>query len=215
MSTAQYDAVGIGATPPAVGLAVVGTATGNLAVIQQTGTAGHALTATLSAAGGKSQAAINAVSANPAFSAVEITGCETAHGTLKIAHKGYADGSDANAAAISLDLKTTTGTGTRCQGIYITSTTDTLPYGDPIKVRYNSLDHFVVKGGGGGGGIVGVGIPIGHAPAGVLEVAQSSTAPPLALTNSAAGKTVLLSVDDAGNLVATMPSGAQRIVAAA
>jgi len=75
--------------------------------------------------GGTNNAALNVVSQNTAFSAAEITGHETGHGTLKISHVngGPAATSDANAAAISIDLQAGTAPGTAAQGIFLKSTT--------------------------------------------------------------------------------------------
>jgi hypothetical protein len=71
----------------------------------------------LAADGGTNNAALNLVSKNTAFSAVEVTGHEASHGTLKISHvnAGPSPTSDANAAAISIE-------GTAAQGIFLKST---------------------------------------------------------------------------------------------
>ena len=212
LGTAQYDALGVGTPPSTAGIQVQGSLAGALVSIKQLASTGHALVAYLAATAGSSQAAINIISANPQFSAAEITGCETAHGTLKIAHEGYADGSDANAAAVSLDLQTPGGTGTRAQGIYITSSTDQFPYGDPIKVRYNRQDWFVVKGADGGGNAVVINGAVGHVPAAMVDIGQAGASPAIAIRGP--DGTVALSVDASGNLVATMPSGAVRTIAA-
>jgi hypothetical protein len=182
-------------------LSVIGnTAAGQLVYMEQDGSTDHVLTLNLVGTGGTSQAALNAVSANSSFSCVEITGVETGRGSLKIAHKGYADGSDANAAAISIDLQTVSGgvTGTAAQGIFITSTTDSAPSGSAIVVRYNSLDQFVVKS----SGRVGIGnIAIGHTPAGTLEIAQIDTSTfGLAMTAIASGTDMVNLKDSGGNL---------------
>ena len=60
----------------------------------------------LAADGGANNAALNIVSANAAFSACEVSGHESSHGTLKISHvnPGPGPGSDENAAALSIDL---------------------------------------------------------------------------------------------------------------
>lgn len=79
----------------------------------------------LAADGGANNAGLNVVSANTAFSACEVSGHETAHGTLKISHvnPGPDPLSDANAAAISIDLQAGEGGGTAAQGIFLKSTT--------------------------------------------------------------------------------------------
>src|SRR5215469_15979204 len=61
----------------------------------------------LAADGGANNAGLNVVSGNTAFSACEVSGHETAHGTLKISHvnPGPDLNSDANAAALSIDLQ--------------------------------------------------------------------------------------------------------------
>src|SRR6185437_5189577 len=150
------------------------TNAGQLAFIKQTGSTDHAATIYLAGTGGTTQAALNVISDNSSFSCFEVAGTETGRGTVKITHKGYANGSDASAAGISVDLQTTSGgsTGTAAQGLFITSTTDTAPGGNAVTVRYNSLDQFVVKS----TGRVAIGnISIGHTPAGQVEIAQMDT----------------------------------------
>ena len=75
--------------------------------------------------GGANNAGLNVVSANTAFSACEVSGHETGHGTLKISHvnPGPEPSSDANAAAISIDLQAGKAGGTAAQGIFLKSTT--------------------------------------------------------------------------------------------
>ena len=215
--SAQFDALGVGTPPLAAGVQIAGSLDGALASVQQQGTGGHALAVVLAAAGGPSQSALNAVSKNPASSAAQVTGCETAHGTVKIAHVGYADGSDANAAALSIDLKTGSGTGTRAQGVYITSTTDAAPGGNALNIRYNRLDWFVVKGGnsGAGQGVVGIGVPIGHIPSGMLEIDQKDAGTPaLYLRAPGGGPGMSLYLDPSGNLMARTAAGSVRTVVA-
>jgi len=79
----------------------------------------------LAADGGTNNASLNVVSANSAFSACEVSGHETGHGTLKISHvnPGPNPESDANAAAISIDLQAGKAGGTAAQGIFLKSTT--------------------------------------------------------------------------------------------
>jgi Hyaluronidase protein (HylP) len=85
----------------------------------------HVAVFNLAADGGTNNAGLNVVSANSAFSACEVSGHETAHGTLKISHvnPGPNAKSDANAAAISIDLQAGKATGTAAQGIFVKSTT--------------------------------------------------------------------------------------------
>ena len=78
------------------------------------------------AADGGGNAGLNVVSANTAFSACEVSGHETGHGTLKVSHvnPGHDPTLDANAAAISIDLQASmAGGGTAAQGIFLKSTT--------------------------------------------------------------------------------------------
>jgi Hyaluronidase protein (HylP) len=170
---------------------------------EQDSSTDHCVTVNLAGTGGATQAALNVVSANSAFSAMELAGTETAHGTLKITHKGYASGSDSGAAAISIDQQTTVGgsTGTASQGLFITSTTDSIPGGDAIDVRYNGLDWFVVKGSvSAGQGIVGIGVATGHVPAGMLEIVQKDTTTfGLAMTALASGTDMINLKDSGGN----------------
>lgn len=200
----KFDAIGIGAAAPASGTYVTGNADstlGALTFVKATGTSGHAMTVYYSPTSGSTQAALNVVSNNPQFSAMELTGTETAHGSLKIAHVGYSDASDANASAISIDLKTSSGTGTAAQGIFITSTTDAAPAGSAINVRYNSLDWFKVMGGNSaaGHGVVGIGVAIGHSPGGMLEIAQKDTSTPGIYMQAIASGTDMIRFRDSGS----------------
>jgi len=85
----------------------------------------HVAVFNLAADGGANNAGLNVVSANTAFSACELSGHETAHGTLKISHvnPGPDPTSDQNAAAISVDLQAGKAGGTAAQGIFLKSTT--------------------------------------------------------------------------------------------
>lgn len=64
----------------------------------------HALSTTLSATSGEDITALNVVSTNPDSSAVWVTGREYGHGTIKVSHVQPDGGSDANAAALSINL---------------------------------------------------------------------------------------------------------------
>jgi hypothetical protein len=79
----------------------------------------------LAADGGANNAGLNVVSANSAFSACEVSGHESGHGTLKISHvnPGPDPASDENAAALSIDLQAGAAGGTAAQGIFLKSTT--------------------------------------------------------------------------------------------
>ena len=85
----------------------------------------HVAVFNLAADGGTNNAGLNVVSANTAFSACEVSGNETGHGTLKISHvnPGPNPTSDANAAALSIDLQAGMEEGTAAQGIFLKSTT--------------------------------------------------------------------------------------------
>jgi hypothetical protein len=85
----------------------------------------HVAVLNLASTGGTNNAGLNIVSANTEFSACEVTGHETAHGTLKISHRnpGPEPTSDANAAAISIDLQAGVAKGTAAQGVFLKSTT--------------------------------------------------------------------------------------------
>jgi len=85
----------------------------------------HAAVFNMAADGGANNASLNVVSANTAFSACEVSGHEIGHGTLKVSHvnPGPNSTSDANAAAISIDLQAGEAGGTAAQGIFLKSTT--------------------------------------------------------------------------------------------
>ncbi|MEU6354251.1 hyaluronoglucosaminidase [Streptomyces sp. NPDC047072] len=129
-----------------------------------TSTTAHTVTVNHKATSGDS-VALNVTSDNPDTSAMYLTGVETGRGTLKIAHVGYADGSDASASALSIDLQTS---GTAAQGIYVTATNGATK-GSLIALRNNTgLEDLVVKG----SGRVGIGIARGATPQSQLHVAQ-------------------------------------------
>ena len=218
-TVSNLTAVGIGASAPSAGLNVVGTAASQLVYIEQDGSAGHCLTLNLVGTGGTTQAALNAVSANSAFSCVEVSGTEVSRGTVKIAHHGYSDGSDSGAAGVSIDLQTSVGgsTGTAAQGVFITSTTDAIPGGNAVTVRYNSQDWFVVKGNvGAGNGIVGIGVATGHVPAGMVEIAQKDTTTPgLYMQSIASGTADLIQLKDSGGNLRFQVTIAGNLVARA
>jgi hypothetical protein len=84
----------------------------------------HVAVFNLAADGGANNAALNVVSVNTDFSACEVSGHETGHGTLKVSHvnPGPHPKSDANAAAISIDLQAGKAGDTAAQGIFLKST---------------------------------------------------------------------------------------------
>src|SRR6516162_10261540 len=57
----------------------------------------HVAVLNLAADGGANNAGLNVVSSNTAFSACEVSGHETAHGTLKISHVNPGPSSDSDA----------------------------------------------------------------------------------------------------------------------
>lgn len=134
-------------------------------------TTAHAVTAVMAATSG-SGAALNVASKNPQTSALNVTGVETARGTVKITHDGYVDGSDADGSALSIDLQTHDVTdrsgGTAAQGIFVTATTGATK-GALLVLRNNDgLEDLVVKG----SGRVGIGVGRGATPQSQLHVAQ-------------------------------------------
>jgi hypothetical protein len=68
--------------------------------------------------------ALNVICDNPQSSTIQVTGSETNRGTIKISHRNDSGSTtgDANAAAISIDLKQDGAGGTAAQGIFVTST---------------------------------------------------------------------------------------------
>lgn len=141
-------------------------------------------------------AALNVVSDNRESSAMYLSGHELNRGTLKIGHinGGTSPTADAGAAALSIDLKRGDQTGTAAQGIFITSTTGGTT-GNPITVRHNGRDDFVVKA----SGRVGLGMDIGEVPEASLEIKPRETAAiGLAMTALAGGQQLMLLRDSTG-----------------
>jgi hypothetical protein len=121
-----------------------------------------------------------------------LSGTETGRGTLKIAHRGQADGSDEDAAAISIDIQ---DTGTAAQGIRIFSS-DSGTSGNAFTAALNGRDDFVIKG----DGKVGIGLPTATTPAGRLEIRQVDLSDVgLAMTALASGQSMILLKDSGGN----------------
>ncbi|WP_306320989.1 MULTISPECIES: hypothetical protein [unclassified Streptomyces] len=115
--------------------------------------------------------ALNVDSTNPDNSAMYLSGTEKDRGTLKVTHSGYPDGSDAGAAAVSIDLQTPGAQngsgGTAAQGILVRASHGPTT-GNLITLRNNGVDDFVVKG----SGRVGIGVEIGATPGARLQIAQ-------------------------------------------
>ncbi|MFF0434506.1 hyaluronoglucosaminidase [Streptomyces sp. NPDC004327] len=153
--------------------------------------------------------ALNVVSDNPGTSAMYLSGTETGRGTLKIAHRGYTDGSDANAAALSIDLQTPGATdpkkpGTAAQGIYVTATHGPTA-GALLVLRNNAnLDDLTVKG----TGLIGIGIDRGATPRAQVHIVQRTDKPGLLVDgtveigNTATPPTGTVSASGGGTLYA-------------
>lgn len=131
-----------------VGRSSSATFSQTVAFFQQAGT-GHALHADLTQTNSATASAINATSANTANSAMFLSGVELARGTLKIAHTGdTAVATDANASAISIDLKSSGAAGaTAAQGIFIDSTTGGST-GDILDLRNNGSSRLQLTAAG-------------------------------------------------------------------
>lgn len=156
-------------------------------------------------AGGANNAALNVVSDNYNNSAMFLAGAEKNRGTLKIAHKGFADGSDASAAALSIDLQTSFDangepvsgqTGSKSQGLYLTSSTDISASGiagNPISVRVTSgNEDFAVRG----SGRTILGAPIGTTPQAQLDIRQPASGPAMFVQQSSGNTGSVLDMRD-------------------
>ncbi|MEG8276393.1 hypothetical protein [Streptomyces sp. AHA2] len=147
---------------------------------------GHAVTAWMAATSGTGSA-LNAVSDNPGFSAVQISGKETNTGTIKVTHAKPGTENDAGAAALSIDL---VGAGTAAQGIFINSTVERLDgesgtTGNLITVRNRKgFEDFKLAG----NGRLSMGAAIGYNPTAMVDLRMPDTAVP-ALIVRAAGTT--------------------------
>ncbi|MFF6778722.1 hyaluronoglucosaminidase [Streptomyces sp. NPDC012637] len=148
------------------------TTTGEGLYVKSTNTVDHAATVFLDATQGDGSA-LNVRSNNPNSSAMYLKGTErTSRGTLKIAHVGYADGSDTGASALSIDLQTQ---GTASQGIYVTATNGPTT-GALIVLRNNpGLEDLTVKG----TGLIGIGIDRGATPRAQVHIVQRTEKPGL------------------------------------
>lgn len=147
-------------------------------------TTDYTVTINCGATSGTRAAALNVSSVNPENSAMHLSGKEKAHGTLKISHNGYLDGSDANAAALSIDLKTEGATdqgGTAAKGIYVYNTTGPTT-GALIALRNNpGRDDFIVWG----SGRTGIGVSRGDTPQSQLHVVAAAGVPSAILAEGA------------------------------
>ena len=137
-------------------------------------------------------AALSVSSDNPDTLTALFDGVEKSRGTVKIAHSGYSDGSDASASGISVDLQVE---GTAAHGIFVTASNGPTK-GNLIVLRNNDVDDLVVKG----SGRVGIGVRKGVTPAGTIEVIQrDTTAPAVVVTSGARHGTVIIVTDGEGN----------------
>jgi hypothetical protein len=160
----------------------------------------HALTAIQNDTTGTSNAAGNFVSHNPNFTTLEVTGVEKNRGSIKVAHKnpGPTTTSDSSAAGLSIDLQYGTAGGTDAQGIFLTSTTG--PTTGNLFILRNSdptnREDLVVRP----DGRVGIRTPIGHTPAGALEIDQvdNSTVGFAMTAHSSSAQQMLLLKDSGG-----------------
>lgn len=143
---------------------------------------------------GANSSGLNVVSSNPGNSAVSIVGAETGRGTIKATHTGQADGSDASASCLSLDIRTL---GTAAQGIFVTAT-DGATTGNLLTLRNTGRDDFVVKG----SGRVGVGVPAGAAVGAVVDVRQNDDVTVgLRVRAFSGASSDLLTLEDSANVV--------------
>jgi hypothetical protein len=161
-------------------------------------------------AGGGNNSAINAVSDNWNNSAMFLAGAEKNRGTLKIAHKGFTDGSDSSAAALSIDLQTdfdgsgnpvTGQTGTKVQGIFLTSTTDVSSSGiagNPLSVRVTTgNEDFAIRG----NGRTILGAPIGTTAQAQLDIRQPTNGQALFVQQASSNTGDLVDFKDSGGIV--------------
>ena len=139
---------------------------GRLTLIGAGTTSGEHTFTTVQNGSGDNVSSANLTSANEDFSAVQITGREKAHGSLKINHTKPPSGlSDASASALSLDLK---GAGTAAQGIFLTAT-DGPTTGNLVTIRNNGREDFTIKA----SGRLGMGIATGATPGGIIDILQT------------------------------------------
>lgn len=84
-------------------------------------------------------AALSANSSNKAFTAFQVSGVETGHGTIKASNTYNGVDDNANAAVLSLDRL---GTGTKAQGIFIDSTASGGSTGDLLNFQNNAVRKY-------------------------------------------------------------------------
>lgn len=146
--------------------------------------AGHAITAWMAATSGTGSA-LNAVSDNPKFSTVQVSGREEDTGTIKVTHAKPEGASDAGAAALSIDL---TGEGTAAQALFINSSTpraDGVPgtTGNVIVVRNTKgREDFKLSG----NGRVSMGAAVGYNPSAYFDMRMPDQAVPGIVVRAAA-----------------------------
>jgi hypothetical protein len=170
------------------------------AFLKTTSSSQHAVTVYQAGTSGIDVAsALNIISDNPESTCAYFSGHESARGTLKVAHHKPA-ASDANAAALSIDLQyddATHTSQTSAQGIRIAAT-DGPTLGNLITAVNNGREDFVVKG----SGRVGIRNPYGHTPAGALEVTQGDATAGIVVTASTGNAQIQLK--DASGVTGTL-----------
>lgn len=166
------------------------------------------ITSTSSTPTAHGNSALNITSENSSNSSMFLSGVEKNRGTLKIAHRGYTDASDASAAAISIDLQTyydSSGvhqvgvTGEKARGIFMTSTTDISSsgiLGDAINVRFTTgKEDFRVTG----SGKTILGSAIGTMPQGILDLRPPDSTTGLYIVQPATTGDAMLIQQTSGN----------------
>jgi hypothetical protein len=179
--------------------------------IQNSGT-GHTVSILHDPAGGAGDPtaeALDIVSTNSRDTALGVRGREAGKGTVKITH-ARPDGSDANAAALSIALE---GAGTACQGIYIGNDAGNPTTGNLLHIRNGGADaerltltadgrlELPARG-------PGAGVMVGGTLA--LAAAADGDAPPASISGHARiyvknGKLVVQWNDGSGTLYTTIP----------
>lgn len=173
----------------------------------------HAVTIYQASTTGRDVAvALNVISDNRESSAMYLSGHELDRGTFKVTHTngGTTPTADASAAAISIDLRRGTNTGTAAQGIFLTATEGpttgsliTLRNSDPA-----TTEDFAVRW----NGKTGIRIPVGNTPQGSLEVRQKEVGDVGLVVVGAAGATApIAQFKNSGNL-ATFEIGASGAI---
>jgi hypothetical protein len=193
--------VGIGLTPAHKLDVLAAAQAGNF---KSTGTQGtHALTGYQAgnSSGLDNAVAVNAASDNEWASTVFVAGVQRQRATLKVTHtKPAADDSDVN--AIGVDL---VGASTAARGLAIIPTNATT--GDPILVRNNARDDFVVKG----TGRVGIGVATAATPSGMVDIRPYDTSTRGLYIEAFASGTHLVELRDSTSAAQLLVSNAGQV----